>query len=115
MQKYLSLVKNESQAYKLISPEEYKKYKIQEIKQEHSKFINAYGYILEIEGRRIYYSGDTKTISKSVLGAFKAESIRFDISRVNEYRDLNGIEKIYSSPYKRAYQTAQILNKNINV
>lgn len=26
-----------------------------------------------------------------------------------------GIEKIYTSPYKRAYQTAQILNENINV
>ena len=26
-----------------------------------------------------------------------------------------GIEKIYTSPYKRAYQTAQLLNKNINV
>jgi len=26
-----------------------------------------------------------------------------------------GIEKIYTSPYKRAYQTAQILNKNIKV
>jgi len=25
-----------------------------------------------------------------------------------------GIEKIYTSPYKRAYQTAQILNENIN-
>lgn len=26
-----------------------------------------------------------------------------------------GIEKIYTSPYKRAYQTAQILNKNMKV
>lgn len=31
--------------------------------------------------------------------------------KINDY----GIEKIYSSPYKRAYQTAQILNKKINV
>ncbi len=29
--------------------------------------------------------------------------------------DKYGIEKIYSSPYKRAYQTAQILNEDINV
>lgn len=29
--------------------------------------------------------------------------------------DNYGIEKIYTSPYKRAYQTAQILNENIKV
>ncbi len=31
--------------------------------------------------------------------------------KINSY----GIQKFYSSPYKRAYQTAQILNKDINV
>lgn len=39
-------------------------------------------------------------------------------TKVKEYSkqiDSYKIEKIYSSPYKRAYQTAQILNKNINV
>lgn len=38
--------------------------------------------------------------------------------KVKEYRKQigsYGIEKIYTSPYKRAYQTAQILNENINV
>ena len=29
--------------------------------------------------------------------------------------DTYGIERIYTSPYKRAYQTAKILNENINV
>ena len=29
--------------------------------------------------------------------------------------DTYGIEKIYTSPYKRAHQTAEILNENINV
>lgn len=72
MSQYLSLVGNEPQAYKLITPKECEKYKIREIKQKHSEFINAYGYILELEGKRIYYSGDTKTISKPVLDAFRA-------------------------------------------
>ena len=71
MNQYLSLVGNEPQAYMLISPRECEKYGIQEIKQEHSKFINAYGYVLELGGRRIYYSGDTKTISKPIIEAFK--------------------------------------------
>lgn len=38
------------------------------------------------------------------------------IKKVEKYEIENlGIEKIYTSPYKRAYQTAKILNKKINV
>lgn len=38
------------------------------------------------------------------------------IKKVEQYEiDNLGIEKIYSSPYKRAYQTAKILNKKLNV
>lgn len=38
------------------------------------------------------------------------------IRKVKEYNIQNlGIEKIFSSPYKRAFQTAKILNKKINV
>lgn len=39
-------------------------------------------------------------------------------NKVREHReeiDSYGIERIYTSPYKRAYQTAQILNENIKV
>ncbi len=38
--------------------------------------------------------------------------------KVKQYKketDNYGIERIYTSPYKRAYQTAQILNENIKV
>jgi broad specificity phosphatase PhoE len=38
--------------------------------------------------------------------------------KVKEYRkqlESYGIEKIYTSPYKRAYQTAQILNEDVKV
>lgn len=75
MSQYLSLVGNEPQAYQLISPKECTKYKIQEIKQKHSKFINAYGYVLELNGRKIYYSGDTKTISENIIEAFRNKEI----------------------------------------
>lgn len=38
------------------------------------------------------------------------------IKKVEQYKIENlGIEKIYTSPYKRAYQTAKILNKKLNV
>ena len=39
-------------------------------------------------------------------------------SKVKEnrkYLEICGIQKIYTSPYKRAYQTAQILNENVKV
>lgn len=75
MSQYLSLVGNEQQAYKLISPKECEKYKIQEIKQKHSKFINAYGYVLELDEKRIYYSGDTKTIPQNIMEEFKNRKV----------------------------------------
>lgn len=38
------------------------------------------------------------------------------IKKVEQFEIENlGIEKIYTSPYKRAYQTAKILNKKLNV
>lgn len=75
MNKYLSIVGNEPQAYRLISPKECEKYKIQEIKQKHSEFINAYGYVLELDGKQIYYSGDTKTIPQSIIASFRNKEI----------------------------------------
>lgn len=92
MSQYLSLVGNEPQAYKLINPKECEQYKIQEIKQKHSEFINAYGYILELGDRRIYYSGDTKTILKPIVEAFrKGEFDEFyqDVSRYDTPAHMN--------------------------
>lgn len=92
MEQYLSLVGNEPQAYKLISPREYEKHRIEEVKQEHSKFINAYGYVLELEGRNLYYSGDTKTIPKSILEAFregKIDEFYQDVSRYDTPAHMN--------------------------
>lgn len=85
MSEYLSLVGNEPQAFRLITPKEYERYKIQEIKQKHSAFIHAYGYILELGGRRIYYSGDTKTISRTVIEAFRAGDIEEFYQDVTRY------------------------------
>lgn len=92
MQQYLSLVGNEPQAYKLINPTECENYRIKEIKQEHSKFINAYGYILDLEGRRIYYSGDTKTIQMPIIEALKKgvfDEFYQDVSRFETPAHLN--------------------------
>lgn len=75
MSQYLSLVGVEPYAYNLITPEECKEYKIKSIKQKHSDFINAYGYVLQLDRKIIYYSGDSKTISPSIVDAFKNGNI----------------------------------------
>lgn len=106
MSQFLSLVGNEPQAYKLITPQECEEYKIHEIQQEHSEFINAYGYILELEGKRIYYSGDTKTISKPIIDAFRAGKIdEFyqDVSRYDTptHMNIDALSKLFSEDERK--------------
>lgn len=85
MRQYLSLVGNEPQAYRLVEPEEYTRYPIQAVKQKHSEYINAYGYVLEIDGKRIYYSGDTKTIPTNVLNDFSSNRLHEFYQDVSRY------------------------------
>lgn len=47
-------------------PKEFERLKIKEFRQEHD-VIEAYGYIMELDGKIIYYSGDTKSIPNEVL------------------------------------------------
>lgn len=92
MRQYLSLVGNEPQAYRLIGPEEYERYGVKEVKQRHSKFINAYGYVLDINGKRIYYSGDTKTIPNNIMDDFRnnmLDEFYQDVSRYETPAHMN--------------------------
>ena len=60
--------------YNIYTPEEYSinicDYLITEIKQKHSNKISAYGYEIVIDNKKIYYSGDTHTLSKEILSKF---------------------------------------------
>lgn len=92
MSQFLSLVGNEPQAYKLITPSECEEYRIHEINQEHSGFINAYGYVLRIGDKCIYYSGDTKTIPQSIIESFrngKIDEFYQDVSRYDTPAHMN--------------------------
>lgn len=92
MSQFLSLVGNEPQAYKLITPSECEEYRIHEINQEHSGFINAYGYVLRIGDRCIYYSGDTKTIPQPIIESFrngKIDEFYQDVSRYDTPAHMN--------------------------
>lgn len=103
MSQFLTLVGNEPQAYNVIEPRECKKFNIQEIKQQHSNFINAYGYILELDGKRIYYSGDTKVIPEDIIKDFKEN--KFD----EFYQDVSR----YETPAHMNLETlAKLFNEN---
>ena len=106
MSQFLSLVGNEPQAYKIITPQECKEYRIQEIKQKHSEFINAYGYVLGLAGKRIYYSGDTKTIQEPIIEAFrtgKLDEFYQDASRYDTpaHMNIDTLSKIFSEEERK--------------
>lgn len=71
LEQFLTIAGNEPKTYQLVQPAECEKIQIEAIKQQHSKFISAYGYVLELGGKKVYYSGDTKTIDQSIMQAFK--------------------------------------------
>ena len=48
---------------------------IETIRVEHVKALNCFGYILSYEGKKIYYSGDSKSIGEDVLSRFKEGEI----------------------------------------
>lgn len=51
------------------TPENFPLFPIKAYKQVHER-MEAYGYIMELEGKTIYYSGDTKSIHSEVLDRF---------------------------------------------
>ena len=64
--------------FKIINPSEYKKYVVTEIEQKHDENLKvAYGYLLNIEGNTIYYSGDTSSINLNVLEKFNKGQIDY--------------------------------------
>ena len=62
--------------YKLYNPKKFKNIKIESYKQNHS-FMEAYGYKISLNNKKIFYSGDTKTIPKSILTEFLNNKIDY--------------------------------------
>lgn len=84
MKQYLNIVGNEDDSYNLSTPKEYSTYPILDIKQKHTDYINAYGYVINIENKKIYYSGDTKTISPVIIKKLQNGELDYfyqDVSR----------------------------------
>ena len=50
----------------IYTPKEFARLKIKEYRQEHD-VIEAYGYIIKLDGKTIYYSGDTRSLPDEVF------------------------------------------------
>ena len=63
-----------SQLYDIYTPEEYSKevakYTFKSVLQKHCSDIAAYGYEIVIDGKKIYYSGDTSSIPTEIYNKF---------------------------------------------
>ena len=85
--------------YNVLSPIEVDKYKIKEYKAKHNN-MEAYSYLININDKLIYYSGDTKSIPEEVLSLLKD-------NKIDEfYQDI----RIDSNPF---HMTVNELNKMI--
>jgi len=102
---YLKLSGNEPDEFKIVCPNEYEKFSVIDIEQEHSKFIKAYGYLLNIDGKTIYYSGDAHTINPLVLERFNNGQIDYfyqDVTRYENFAHMNidALNEIILPQYK---------------
>jgi ribonuclease BN (tRNA processing enzyme) len=85
MTDYFRLTGNDQEKFNLITPDEYSRYSIIPIQQEHSEFINAYGYLMNIKGNSIYYSGDAHTISPNILQMLNNGQIDYFYQEISRY------------------------------
>lgn len=85
MEQFLKLSGNHPEWFNIVKPDEFKNYRIEAVQQLHSDYINAYGYIIEIADKIIYYSGDSKNINENVLYMFINGQIDYFYQDVSRY------------------------------
>ncbi|MDD4188006.1 MAG: MBL fold metallo-hydrolase [Bacilli bacterium] len=85
MTDYLLLSGNDLKTLNIIKPADVKNIKVQSVKQNHSQFINAYGYLININDQIIYFSGDSKNINEEILRKFKNKQIDYFYQDVSKY------------------------------
>lgn len=65
LDKLLELMYISKERYNIIKAEEFKDLKVQSFLQEHEK--NSYGYLFEVNDKKIFYSGDSITLNSKAL------------------------------------------------
>ncbi|MDO4282853.1 MAG: MBL fold metallo-hydrolase [Clostridia bacterium] len=74
--------------YHLLAPNECQYFKIKEYRQVHNDLIEAYGYLFELDGKNIYYSGDTHRIQKEPLKMLVDGRLDYMYHEVTKYHNL---------------------------
>lgn len=74
LQNYLDITGAPREAYEI-------KETIEFIKTEHVKYIDAYGFRINVEGKNIVYTGDTNTIEPFIPYIENADELYIDVSR----------------------------------
>lgn len=88
--------------FTIMRPSEVKKFKIKELEQVHDK-MEAYGYLLELDNKILYYSGDTKIIPKEILKNIENIDYVFQDVRDSDYPhhlSLSELEKLIPEKYR---------------
>lgn len=102
MNMVINLFGLDSSIFNVIQPRDVKEFKIQELKQIHDK-MEAYGYLLELDGKTVYYSGDTKIIPKEILEHLDSIDYIFQDVRDSDYPhhlSINKLEKLIPIEYR---------------
>lgn len=97
MKKYLEITGTPSESYEIKDGSENLKF----IKTEHVDYLDAYGFELKVNNRKIVYTGDTKTIEPFLPYIDECSELYIDVSKyggahlkIDDVSDiLNGISK----------------------
>lgn len=92
----------EDDLFHLKHPNEITRFKVKEYKQIHSN-MEAYGYLLQINEKLIFYSGDAKTIPNDILNNIdKIDAIYQDIRDSNypHHLSLSELDEIIPQKYR---------------
>lgn len=102
--------------YNLLTPNQYEKFNICYFCQHHIVGVESYGYLMNINGKNIFYSGDSKTINPKVLHLLMNGNIDYfyqDVTRFNidPHMNVNDLANIIP-PEKRKFVTCMHFDDN---
>lgn len=90
--------------YKVFAPESINDIKISCVRQKHD-IIDAFGYLLNLDGKEVYYSGDTRIITNEVLKKLLNNEIDYffqdtAISKNSYHISLEEIKELIPKEYR---------------
>lgn len=120
IKQYLDITGTPPEAYELKDELENLKF----VKTEHTKYLDAYGFVLNVKNKKIVYTGDTNTLEPFLPFISIADELYVDVSRyggahlkIDNVIDLlkefksNGIEVVLMHIDDKKYIESEIKNK----